>query len=312
MTSGTLVVLFNPSDGQLANLIRNSERCPNLIAIDNSPSPDPELHARMGDAGIEVIANFNRGGVAGAYNRGLERLIDRGAELLFLFDQDSDIPDNYCSTMAEACRTIETPHFLAGPRILDVNVNRYAPAHVVTRFGITPVTFTGEDRGLLRCSSIISSGSALSAATFRKLGPFREDYFIDHVDTEYCFRATTQGIPIYINPALTLKHQISRRTDHKFLFLRLIEWNMAPPRQYYSARNCIHIARGYGAKYPVLILVNIITLQQIISIALFEKDKLRKFMAMFAGIVDGLRSKCGCFETCWPAFSNLCSRPRHN
>lgn len=309
MISGTLVVLFNPSDQQVANLIRNAERCPNLIAVDNSPSMDTRMHARIGEAGIEIIPNFNRGGIAGAYNRGLERLIDKGAELLFLFDQDSEIPDNYCSEMAEACRAVDTPHFLAGPRILDVNVNRYTPVHIVTRRGITPIVLTGEDRGLRRCSSIISSGSAISAATFRKLGPFREDYFIDHVDTEYCFRATSQGVPIYVNPALTLKHQISRRTDHKLLFLRLIEWNMAPSRQYYSARNCIHISRCYGADFPVLILINIITLQQIISVALFERNKLRKFLAMLAGIADGLRRKYGRFEMCWPAFSRICTRP---
>lgn len=309
MNPGTLIVLFNPSDRQIANLIRNSQRCPNLIAIDNSPIVDSQLHARICDAGIEIIANFNTGGIAGAYNRGLERLIEKGAELLFLFDQDSEIPENYVFQMTEACSAIESPHFLAGPRILDVNVNRYAPVHIVTRHGISAVTFTGEDRHLRRCSSIISSGSVMSAATFRKVGPFREDYFIDHVDTEYCFRATTQEIPIYINPALTLKHQISRRADHKILFLRVAEWNMAPARQYYSARNCIHISRRYGADFPVLILINVITLQQIISIALFERNKLRKFLAMVAGIADGLRQKYGCFEMCWPAFSRICSKP---
>ena len=93
--------------------------------------------------------------------------------------------------------------------------------------------------------------------------PLMEDFFIDHVDTEYCFRAVCRNIPTYINTALTLKHQISKRIDRRILSLRLIQWNMAPLRQYYSARNCIHIFRRYGVQFPVVILINIITMQQI-------------------------------------------------
>jgi GT2 family glycosyltransferase len=306
MIPGALIVLFNPSEDHVTNLVHIRERCPRLVAVDNSPSVNATLHARMERAGIDIIPNFNRGGIAGAYNRGLEYLIKKGADLLFLFDQDSQIPGNFFVAMEEVCRGIDGPHFLVGPGILDINVNRYAPAHVVTRFGIRPLPLTGEARGLLRCSSIISSGSVMSAGTFRTLGPFREDYFIDQVDTEYCFRAVSEGIPIYINTQLTLKHQISRRKDHSVLSFRLIEWNMSPPRQYYSARNCVHIVRSYGAKFPVLILINVVTLQQLISIVLFERDKCRKLLAMAAGIVDGLRKRYGPFENCRPRISNIC------
>jgi GT2 family glycosyltransferase len=307
MIPGALIVLFNPSEDHVANLIIMRRRCARLVAVDNSPTANPRLHARMEQEGINLIPNFNRGGIAGAYNRGLEFLIGKGAELLFLFDQDSEVPDNYFAAMAEACGTISTPIFLVGPGVLDVNVNRYVPVHLVSRFGIRPVTLTGGEGGLLRCSSIISSGSVMSADTYRKLGAFPEDYFIDHVDTEYSFRAVTQGVPIYVNASLTLKHRISRRIDHKCLFLKLVEWNMTPLRQYYSARNCIHITRRYGGAFPVLALINIITLQQIISVALFERDKYRKLLAMLAGIADGLRRRYGPFESCWPRIAHLCA-----
>lgn len=309
MASGALVVLFHPSEGHVDNLILMRRQCDHLVAVDNSPSIDARLYAQIEQADIEIIPNFNRGGIAGAFNRGIECLIRKGAELLFLFDQDSELPDNYFSEMANACGRIEAPHFLMGPRVLDINVDRYVPTHLVTRYGIRPITPDGEGRGLLRCSSVISSGSVMSAGTYRRLGPFLEDLFIDHVDTEYCFRAVTQDVPIYLNVSLTLRHRISRRTDHQILFLKLAEWNMPPLRQYYSARNCIHITRRYGAAFPVLILINIITLQQIVSIVLFEPDKHRKMMAMLAGITDGLRRRHGPFESCWPRFANVCAGP---
>ena len=309
MVPGTVVVLFNPSEEHVANLLRLKQLCTQVTAVDNSAFPDPGLHRRIESMGITVLANFNKGGVAGAYNRGLEELINKGVELLFIFDQDSELPDNYFTSMLDACLDLDGERFLIGPKILDVNVNRYMPAHLVTRLGLSPVALTDADCGLLPCSSIISSGWVMSAKTYLSLGRFMEDYIIDHVDTEYCFRAVCQNVPIYINTALTLKHQISKRTDHKIFFLKLIQWNMAPLRQYYSARNCIHIFRRYGTRFPVLFLINIITLQQILSITLFESDKSRKLLAMVAGIVDGLRGRRGPFESCRPRISFFCTRP---
>jgi rhamnosyltransferase len=183
---------------------------------------------RKSRRGIDVLANFNKGGLAGAYNRGLEQLINKGAQLRFIFDQDSEVSEDYFASMMEACRSLDGEYFLIGPTILDINVNRYMPAYGLSRFGVTPVPITDQDCGLLPCSSIISSGSAMSAETYRKLGPFMEDFFVDHVDTEYCFRAVCRNIPTYINTALTLKHQISKRIDRRIFSLRLIQWNMAP------------------------------------------------------------------------------------
>lgn len=309
MVPGAIVVLFNPSAAQVENLFRLKQLCSHLIAIDNSPIFDSTLHTRIRSAGIEVVANFNIGGVAGAYNTGLDRLIQDGAEALFLFDQDSEVPDDYFTRMLEACHKIDSAGFLVGPKVLDVNVNRYLPAHVIARFGFKPVILSDRESGLLPCSSIISSGSVVSAEAYRQLGPFVDGYIIDHVDTEYCFRAVCRGVPIYINTALTLKHQISKRIDHKILFFKLNQWNMAPTRQYYSARNCIHVSRRYCMRFPVLILINIITIQQILSVVLFETNKWRKLVAMLAGIADGLRNRYGSFENCRPRISTFCTWP---
>jgi rhamnosyltransferase len=115
-------------------------------------------------------------------------------------------------------------------------------------------------------------------------------------------------VPVYINTSVVLKHQVGKRLDHKILFFKLIQWNTGPVRQYYSARNCIHISRRYGAQFPLLSLVNIITIQQILSIVLYETDKPRKIVAMAAGVIDGLRGRYGPFETCRPRTSTFCAK----
>ena len=308
MVPGAVVVLFHPSEAQVSNLVRLSQLTKDIVAVDNSPVLDKRLHQRVRSAGIEVLANFNRGGVAGAYNRGLERLIERMCQILFIFDQDSAVPDDYFIRMSDACMALSSPRFLVGPKIFDINVNRYLPAHVVSRFGVKPIPITDQEHGLVSCSSIITSGSAMSAETYRALGPFREDYFIDHVDTEYSFRAMCEGVPVYINTSVVLKHEVGKRIVHKLLFLKLIQWNTNPVRQYYSARNCVHVSRRYVLQFPLLILVNVITLQQILSIALYEKEKRKKVAAMIVGILDGLRGRYGSFETCRPRTFAFCAK----
>jgi GT2 family glycosyltransferase len=307
MAPGALVVLFRPSEAHVCNLLRLKQLVEDVVAVDNSPASDLRLHERLRDAGIDVLPNFNKGGVAGAYNRGLERLIEKMCEILFIFDQDSAAPDDYFTQMLDACLAVDSPHFLIGPKIFDINVNRYLPAHVVRRFGVKAIPITDQKHGLVPCSSIITSGSVTSAETYRILGPFMEGYFIDHVDTEYSFRAMCKGVPVYINTSVVLKHEVGRRIDHKVLFFKLIQWNMGPLRQYYSARNCIHVSRRYGTQFPLLILINIITVQQILSIALYEGDKRKKIVAMIAGIIDGLRGRYGPFETCRPRTFTFCT-----
>lgn len=303
---GALVVLFHPSEAHVCNLLRLKGLVEDIVVVDNSPVLDVGLHQRIRDAGIDILPNYNNGGVAGAYNRGLERLIEKKCTLLFIFDQDSAVPDDYFAQMLDACLTIDSPHFLVGPKIFDINVNRYLPAHVVHRFSVKPIPITDEKHGLVSCSSIITSGSVLSAETYLFLGPFLEEYFIDHVDTEYSFRAMCKEVPVYINTSVVLKHEVGKRIDHKILFFKLIEWNMSPLRQYYSARNCIHVSRHYGKRFPLLFLINIITMQQILSIAFYERNKRKKLVAMMAGIIDGLRLRYGSFESCRPRTFAFC------
>lgn len=308
MVPGAVVVLFHPSERHVCNLIHLSRLVRDIVAVDNSPVLDTRLHTLVRSAGIDIVANFNRGGVAGAYNLGLERLIEIGCEVLFIFDQDSEVPDDYFAQMLNACLTLRSAHFLVGPKIFDINVNRYLPAHVLRRFTLRPVPITDQEQGLLPCASIITSGSMMSAETYRAVGSFLEDYFIDHVDTEYCFRATCKGVPIYVNTSLLLKHEVGKRTDHKFFRFKLIQWNTSPLRQYYSARNCIHISRSYGARFPLLILINVITVQQVLSIAFYEKNKRKKFTAMLVGILDGIRGRYGSFEACRPRIFAFCTK----
>lgn len=310
MIPGTLAVLFNPTEEHVQNLLNLKRLCERIVAVDNSPKIDAPLHEQMQSLGIDVVINSNQGGIAGAFNKGMERLLEIQCDLLFTFDQDSKVSEDFFSRMIEACNNLGNPHFLMGPKIFDINVDRYIPLLIMNRFGVTLTQVTSEDQGLLPSSSMISSGSVMSADTYRLVGPFREDYFIDQVDTEYCFRAHRKGVPLYINTALTMKHEIGKRVDRKIWFFKFIQWNYIPLRQYYSARNCIHISRLYAGQLPSAILINLITLGQFISVILYETNKLRKLGAMTAGVIDGLLGRYGPIEARHPRLMRFWTQPQ--
>jgi len=94
-TFGLIFVLYHPTEEFLVNLAKASAVCSNVVAVDNSPEADARLHASLREQGMQVIFNRNKGGLAGAYNRGAEVLLAQQCEVIFLLDQDSDIDASF-------------------------------------------------------------------------------------------------------------------------------------------------------------------------------------------------------------------------
>ena len=69
----------------------------------------------------------------------------------------------------------------------------------------------------LEVESVISSGSLLALAVYEQIGPFRDEFFIDHVDTEYCLRARRQGFRILQTRRPSMSHTVGAPTRHKGL-----------------------------------------------------------------------------------------------
>jgi rhamnosyltransferase len=139
---------------------------------------------------------------------------------------------------------------------------------------------------------IISSGSAISATAYRKLGAFREDYFIEYIDVEYSLRAITQNVPVYVNAAVTLRQSngdIERRG-------KMFSTHHAAWRRYYIARNMVHCLRLYRSFCGLHWLSGLMAMQQALTVLLFDSQKLEKITAIACGYLDGMFGRLGTFE----------------
>ena len=300
---GLIFVLYQPTGDFLGNLLKASAACANVVAVDNSPVEDRHLHENLRRQGIEVIVNRNENGLAGAYNKGAEVLLDRKCDLIFLLDQDSTIEAGFFGEMIQASDALGTDTFLIGPKIYEIARNKFMPVIPPgTRFP-KPLPVSEQMVGMFPTMCVISSGSAISAAAYRMLGPFRDDYFIECVDLEYSLRANSRNIPVYMNAAVTLR-QTNGRIEQRG---RWFTTNHAPSRRYYIARNSVHCLRQYRALSGLHWLSGLIVIREAICVLLLDAGKLRKLTAIACGYLDGVFGRLGPFERRHPRIAAFCN-----
>ncbi|PCE32459.1 glycosyltransferase family 2 protein [Burkholderia ubonensis] len=296
---GALVILYHPTDAQLAALDALRRASDALLVVDNTPQPDARARDVCARDRIALLHHGNRGGIAGAFNAGLATLFREQVDAVALFDQDSTVPEAYFPAMRGVCAGLAPRAFLAGPRIFDENARSFLPE--LSSNGLTLRRLSIEPGAAMqRCAFLISSGCVVSRDAYDALGPFDETLFIDHVDTEYSFRALARNVPLYVVPSLVLPHRIGAKRRHAIGPFAITSTNHPWQRRYYGARNAVQLGMQYGLRFPVAIVPSLLTLWQIVQIVLVERDKLAKLGGMVLGIADGLFGRLGPLERTRP------------
>jgi rhamnosyltransferase len=304
---GLIFVLYQPTGNFVGNLLKARAACQHVVAVDNSPVEDERLHEHLCGQGIEVIFNRNQNGLAGAYNKGAEVLLGRQCDLIFLLDQDSEIDAPFFDVMVEAAGALNTDTFLIGPKIYEIALDKCMPVIPPGKGFPRPFRIDDRTEGIFPTLCIISSGSAISAAAYRKLGPFREEYFIEYVDIEYSLRARSRNVPVYMNAAATLR-QTNGRIERRGKWFTT---NHAAWRRYYIARNSVHCLREYRSLCGLHWLSGLMTIRQAISVLLFDSQRLRKLTAIACGYLDGMFGRLGPFARRHPHIAAFCNGNGH-
>lgn len=140
-----------------------------------------------------------------------------------------------------------------------------------------------------KTSTVITSGTVYNVGKIIKIGAFREDYGIDAVDLEVCYRAKKKGYSTYIIPQIVFKQQYG---DTKKTRMKFYTSNYSAFRRYHITRNYLIMRHEYPDLYDQddFLLKNFL-LKGIIKIILAEDDKLNKLRATALGLYDGLRRK---------------------
>jgi rhamnosyltransferase len=259
-----------------------------LVIVDNGSGEATLRMLRELSVNSRVALELNREnlGVACALNIGMRRARLLGYEWVLLLDQDS-VPDSgMVEALIAAHASFPEPERLAvlGAGFRDVQSPGTAPS------ASSPAGVPWEE-----AESVITSGSLLRLAIIDRLGAFRDEFFIDNVDSEYCFRARAKGYRVIKTRQPLMSHAIGASTHHAIFGLQKWTSNHSADRRYYMARNDTIMLKEYGRfRWGSWALKSLgRRVRTCKRVALYEDQKLAKIAAVAHGWWDGVRGKLG-------------------
>jgi len=200
------VVVFEPDPATLRALIEAIEPAVDTIYIFVNALSDAALRADLESrprvAIIDSPLNF---GVGEALNLIVLHAAWAGFTEVVVFDQDSkpvasvvpSLVGLYRSLLDEGAKPAVVAPRLVAPPGAAFKAPRYFTHPGRPRAPeAQPVCF------------VPTSGSLVSIAAFRSIGPFRGDYFIDGIDLEWCFRAWQRGYSCWCARHVDMVHTV--------------------------------------------------------------------------------------------------------
>jgi rhamnosyltransferase len=281
-------VTHHPDAEFSAALNRVSPQVSSVVIVDNG-STDAELRMvrdLITDATVELIVNAENLGIARALNIGIQRAAALGYAQVLLMDQDSQVAPDMVASLLGLYASFPDRERLAviGANFFDAS-GRFPE---VANPGL-------HDGQWEEVESVITSGSLLPMCAYSIVGPFRDEFFIDYVDTDYCLRARAKGYRVIKSKKQLMSHALGSPTLHEWLWLKKWTNNHSADRQYYIARNdtvMLRESEKYRAGRWVLKSVSR-RLKRCKRIALYEQMKAGKIIAVIQGWWDGVRGNMG-------------------
>lgn len=277
-----VVVAYFPDEGFEARLQTILPQVERLVIVDNTPdaiSLSPDMIAAWGEH-LHCIANHANRGVAAALNQGLEYALQIGCKWLLTLDQDTRCYPDMVATLLQVHKACKLKAAVIGGNYFD-SQNHQLKVSV------------GGEAEYLEQITVITSGSLIDAGVARELGNFREDYFIDQVDHEFCLRVRAYDYSVVISCKPVMDHSVGGLGGARLPLLGILP-NHPPLRKYYIARNTVVTVAKYWRREPGWCLRRSVRLLLgLLLMATLEKQRIAKVRAFAAGFMDGMRRRMG-------------------
>lgn len=268
---GIVIVTYNPN---FVSFKKNFEYILQLnqeiIIVDNGSQDKVrrQLSSLANEKNVYFKELNDNKGIGYAQNIGLQFFSNK--EFIFFLDQDSYIEKNkFCKLV------VDFKHIL----LKDKNAVMIGPA-----LEIAGQSLNSNVSGVERVDKLISSGSLITSEALKTVGFMKENYFIDFIDYEWCWRALRYGKHVYQDNNIIMKHQtdgVPRKNGHTIdpIF-----------RLYYIFRNSTYIL--LHEKIPLRIKIKLFP--RIFGKLLFQlslENKRERLRTCTKGIYHGAISK---------------------
>jgi rhamnosyltransferase len=273
-----ILVTYFPDQGLCDRLQRTKLQVAHIVIVDNASDRETFGHLQVALLlpGVDLIRNPVNFGIATALNQGVQWARSKGYQWVLLLDQDT-LPS--LDMVATFIRVFNEFPYKSQLAIIGSNCFLNSATKTKRR----------EERWWGIAKTVITSGSLLALDAAQRIGPFREEFFIDCVDFEFCLRAFTKGFRVVEIRVPVMEHFIGTPKTMRMLWLKTQTYNHRPWRSYYMIRNFVVLVREYVLKDPWWIFRMSWAITKIVALTLLmESSRISKLRYMLLGFYDGL------------------------
>lgn len=281
---GIVIVTYNPDIKEFVDKLSVfSNLTANIVVVNNGKKID------LGKFNNYLVDLNGNKGIAYAQNVGFEKLFEENVELVFFFDQDSDVDQLFIKLMLNKWIELSKKDdklSLISPQIIDKDFGNTQIIYKMDSKGLSRVDLSKNRNMTVKDTIPISSGILVSTISLHKIDGLDSSLFIDWVDFDLDFKLKLAGFNIYSTNAAYIKHAIGKKEKRKFFLKNIYPSNHAPFRDYYFARNGIFLIRKYGVKIPGLRKWVYRSLSIRLICLFYENNKIKHIQSFFKGIYD--------------------------
>ncbi|GAA2013010.1 hypothetical protein GCM10009839_04510 [Catenulispora yoronensis] len=323
-TIAAVATAFHPDERLTAVVEAALKSCSRVVVVDNTPDGAPDNGSADAEAlvktlsdlpGVTVLRDGRNRGLAGALNAGVAELCkpaDRNTngeahtgtngeahtgingeaeadtaalpdlptlpDLILFLDQDSVLPEDLVQGLAAHFTTPTVG--IAAPAPWDEQQGRF----------YEPGTEAGPD--VADRDAVITSGMLVRRTVLDQVGPFRTDFFVDHVDNDFCLRVRAAGFRILRDKRHKLAHSLGQRNQHKLPGVSVASSRHPTWRLYWIARNGTILIREHRKDAPAWSRnTGAYLVWWFLLRTLIEAPRGPRALAMLRGFRDGFRGR---------------------
>ncbi|HEV7978742.1 glycosyltransferase [Amycolatopsis sp.] len=268
-----IATAYHPDARLLAVAEAAASACTEVLIVDNTPGGSELLAGALPER-VRVLRPEGNLGLAGALNLGLSE-VAADSEAVLLLDQDSVLTRELVERLA--AHLADPTVGAAAPAPWDATRESYIDPRTALRAEVA-------DR-----DAVITSGMVVRRTLLDELGGFREDFFVDCVDQDFCLRLRRTGMRIVQDKTIKLPHSLGEIREHRFLTGHVRVTHHPRWRLYWVIRNGVILVKENVRRAPMWSLTSIlIMVRWVLLTALYEKPRGARLRAMASGLRDGI------------------------
>ena len=273
------IVSFCPEISRLKQSLQSvTAQAEKVFVVDNHSENLSEVKKLvMSFPNVALLENEQNNGIAKALNQMCELAEKEGYEWILTLDQDSLIPRDLLKIFQNYLS--EEKIGIICPAVYYEGWGKKAESGPPTEY----------------VSACMTSASLTKIQAWKEVGGFREEYFIDYVDNEFCMKLRLHQYKVLRINGCQMHHQLGDAGIKKIFGLKLHYTTNNPLRLYYMARNNYAFIREYAKSLPLL--KEYLKLVYVLSLELlFSKQKRKAIRFIRYGLRDARKGISGAYR----------------